>query len=79
MHDPKTHNMETKRVYIVLRGKSVIPELTSKSEREAWLALGRWLMPTDVAIDGMTCTEVGRQAANGHSPVYSVQCADISW
>ena len=71
--------METKRVYIVLRGKSVIPELTSKSEHEAWQALGRWLIHTDVAIDGMTCTEVGRQATNGHNPTYSVQCADISW
>lgn len=70
---------DTKRVYLVLRNGQVIPELTRKSEREVWRALGRWLIPSDVNIDGMVLTEVGRQASNGHAPVYTVQCADISW
>lgn len=70
--------MEKKSIYIVTRNGQVIPELTAKTEREAWGNLGRWLLPYDIAIDGMTLTEVGRQAANGVNP-FRVQRADLSW
>lgn len=74
----KEFEEKTKNIYIVTRNGEVIPELTANSEREAFQALGRWLLPYDIAFDGMTLTEVGRQAANGVNP-FRVQRADLSW
>lgn len=70
--------METNRIYIVLRNGNIIPELTAKSEREAYGHLGRWLVPIDVVLDGGVLVDIGRQAANGVNP-FRVQRADISW
>lgn len=70
--------METKSIYIVLRNGNIIPELTAKSEREAYGHLGRWLVPIDVVLDGGVLVDIGRQAANGVNP-FRVQRADISW
>lgn len=71
--------METSRtIYIVTRHGEVIPELTAKTEREAYGHLGRWLVPIDVVLDGGTLVDIGRQAANGVNP-YRVQRAGISW
>ena len=52
--------------------------MTMAETFEAGGNLGRWLLPYDIAIDGMTLTEVGRQAANGVNP-FRVQRADLSW
>ncbi len=70
--------MEKKSIYIVTRNGQVIPELTAKTEREAYGHLGRWLVPIDIVLDGSTLVDLGRQAANGVNP-YRVQRADISW
>lgn len=70
--------METKSIYIVTRNGQVIPELTAKTEREAYGHLGRWLVPIDIVLDGSTLVDLGRQAANGVNP-FRVQRADISW
>lgn len=70
--------MEKKTVYVVLRGFEVIPELTAKSEREAWSKLGRWMVPLDYAIEGMTLTDLGRQLCSGANP-FRVQPAEITW
>lgn len=70
--------MEKKSIYIVTRNGQVIPELTAKTEREAYGHLGRWLVPIDIVLDGSTLVDLGRQAANGVNP-FRVQRADISW
>lgn len=70
--------MVKKSIYIVTRNGQVIPELTAKTEREAYGHLGRWLVPIDIVLDGSTLVDLGRQAANGVNP-FRVQRADISW
>ena len=70
--------MTTRSFYIVTRNGGVIPALTARTERQAYEALGRWLMPIDVVLDDSVLVEIGRQAAGGVNP-FRVQRADLSW
>lgn len=67
--------MSSKTIYIVTHNKDVLTEFSARSEREAWAQLGRYLCSSAVSIDGMTLTDVGRQASNGINPyrVHAVQ------
>jgi len=69
---------KTQIIYIVTKDGEVIPQLTAKTEREAWGNLGRWLVPIDIIVERGVLTDLGRQSASGVNP-YRVQRADISW
>ena len=64
-------------VFLVTRNGEVVPELTRKRERDAHMALGRWLVPTDVVLEGGVLVDIGRQASNGVNP-FRVQRAVLS-
>lgn len=60
--------MSKHTIYIVTHEKQVLAEFSARSEREAWTQLGRYLCSQAVSIDGMTLTDIGRQASNGVNP-----------
>ncbi len=71
--------METKNnIYLVTKDGQVIPEMTFKTEDEAYLALGRDIIKMAAEISTKVLIEVGRDAANGPNR-YRVQRAEISW
>jgi len=67
--------MNKHTIYIVTHHKTVLTEFSALSEREAWTQVGRYLCSSDVVIDSMTLTNIGRQACNGVNPyrVHAVQ------
>lgn len=60
--------MSKMTLYFVMREGRPIEELCARSERQAHMALGRYLVPTDVVLEGMILTDLGRTACNGVNP-----------
>lgn len=63
-------------IYLVMRGKSLLEGIQGRSERDAHVQLGRYLLPIDIAFDGATLYEVGRQACLPMNK-YSVVSVDV--
>lgn len=63
-------------LWVVTRSGEIIPELTGKTERQAYVNLGRWLVPLDIAPEGGTLRDIGWQAVQDSNP-FRVQRIEI--